>query len=90
MTSVFKSAAGKAAVLARYREILAHWPVEGRQLTLPTRQGETFVIDCGPRDGPALCCCTAPAAIRRSGWATSRSGRDGSGSAPSTSSATPA
>lgn len=43
-----------AAVHARYRELLARWPVPSEQLTIPTRLGETFVVASGPADAPAL------------------------------------
>ena len=54
MKSVYKSAEGKRAVRQRYLEILKHWPVPNQQLRVPTREGETFVIACGPENAPAL------------------------------------
>ena len=54
MTSVFKSVEGERAVSERYAAILNHWPVENRQVRVPTREGETFVIECGNPDAPAL------------------------------------
>lgn len=54
MSSVYKSAEGERAVRERYLEILKHWPVPNRQLRLPTRQGETFVVACGEAGAPPL------------------------------------
>lgn len=58
MKSVWKSAEGERAVRERYLEILKHWPVPNRQLRVPTREGETFVIDssgaCGDESAPPL------------------------------------
>jgi pimeloyl-ACP methyl ester carboxylesterase len=54
MTDIFKSEAGAAAVMARYREVLDRWPVPSEQRRLPTREGETFVVSCGPAGAPPL------------------------------------
>lgn len=54
MTPIFKTEQGKAAVHARYREILAHWPVASEEQQIPTREGETFVVASGPADAPAV------------------------------------
>ena len=54
MSTIFKSEAGAAAVMARYRQVLDAWPVPGEQQRLPTRQGETFVVACGRADAPPL------------------------------------
>jgi pimeloyl-ACP methyl ester carboxylesterase len=54
MKSVFKSAEGERAVRERYLEILKYWPVPNRQLRVPTREGETFVIACGEESAPPL------------------------------------
>lgn len=58
MRSVWKSAEGERVVRDRYLEILKHWPVPNRQLRVPTREGETFVIDssgaCGAESAPPL------------------------------------
>lgn len=51
---IYKTADGGARIAARYREILARWPVANRQIMVPTRQGDTFVVACGPKDAPAL------------------------------------
>jgi pimeloyl-ACP methyl ester carboxylesterase len=54
MKSVYKSAEGERVVRERYLEILKHWPVPNQQLRVPTREGETFVIACGPENAPPL------------------------------------
>jgi pimeloyl-ACP methyl ester carboxylesterase len=54
MSGIYKSAEGERAVKERYRQFLAHWPVANRQFHVPTREGETFVIACGPENAPAL------------------------------------
>jgi pimeloyl-ACP methyl ester carboxylesterase len=54
MTSIWKSVEGGRAVEARYRAILERWPVPNRQFAVPTREGETFVVACGPEDAPPL------------------------------------
>jgi pimeloyl-ACP methyl ester carboxylesterase len=40
--------------LERYRQVLMHWPVPNEQPRVPTREGETFVIVCGPEEAPPL------------------------------------
>lgn len=52
--AVFKSAAARADIHARYRDLLAFWPVPSEHLRLPTSQGETFVVACGAKDAPPL------------------------------------
>jgi len=54
MKSVWKSAEGERAVKQRYQEFLKYWPVGNRQVRIPTREGETFVIECGPEGAPPL------------------------------------
>lgn len=51
---IYKSEAGAAAIRAQYLKFLDRWPVPNERLTLPTRQGETFVLACGPKDAPPL------------------------------------
>ncbi|ADB31920.1 carboxylesterase [Kribbella flavida DSM 17836] len=41
-------------VHARYRELLADWPVPSEQRLVDTRQGPTFVVSSGPADAPPL------------------------------------
>lgn len=54
MKSVFKTPEGERAVRERYVEFLKYWPVANQQLRVPTREGETFVVACGPEDAPPL------------------------------------
>jgi len=54
MPTIFKTEDGARAVHERYAEVLAWWPVPNQQLRLPTREGETFVVACGPTDAPPL------------------------------------
>ncbi|GGM54974.1 Ndr family protein [Dactylosporangium sucinum] len=37
-----------------YRRLLDRWPVPSEQLRVPTGQGETFVVACGPAGAPPL------------------------------------
>lgn len=50
----YRSAAGARAVLDRYQEVLAGWPVPNQQRTVPTREGPTFVISSGPDNAPPV------------------------------------
>jgi pimeloyl-ACP methyl ester carboxylesterase len=52
--SVYRTADGAAAVERRYRGLLARWPVPSEQLRVPTGEGDTFVVACGPTDAPPL------------------------------------
>ncbi len=52
--TVFRSEAGEQAVHALYRQVLDGWPTPKDELRLPTREGETFVVACGPREAPPL------------------------------------
>lgn len=54
MTGIYKTPEGQRLVEERYRSILMHWPVANRQFTVPTRQGETFVIACGEESAPPV------------------------------------
>ncbi|GAA2904675.1 alpha/beta hydrolase [Streptosporangium fragile] len=54
MNDVFTSPEGASAVERRYREYLESWPVPSEHIRVPTGQGETFVVACGPRDAPPL------------------------------------
>jgi pimeloyl-ACP methyl ester carboxylesterase len=49
VAGIYKSDAGRRAVEAQYANVLQRWPVPHRQLRVPTRQGETFVIVSGER-----------------------------------------
>lgn len=52
--SIYKSEAGRQAVMALYDDMLAQWPVPYEPLTVATRHGETFVIGCGAPGAPVL------------------------------------
>jgi pimeloyl-ACP methyl ester carboxylesterase len=52
--NIYKSQEGARLVQERYREFLRRWPVPNQQLRVPTREGETFVVACGPEDAPSV------------------------------------
>ena len=54
MTAFYTSDEGRQLVHARYAEMLAAWPVPSEQRRLPTREGETFVLACGPEHAPPI------------------------------------
>jgi pimeloyl-ACP methyl ester carboxylesterase len=54
MTTIYASAERARAIEQRYRDVLGRWPVPSEQLRIPTREGETFVVACGPPDAPPL------------------------------------
>jgi pimeloyl-ACP methyl ester carboxylesterase len=54
MARIFRSDAGKALIHGQYRSVLDRWPVPRRELRIPTCQGETFVVDCGPEGAPPV------------------------------------
>ena len=51
---IYKTPEGEHAVKSAYRRMLEHWPVPAARHTVPTGQGDTFVITCGPADAPPL------------------------------------
>lgn len=51
---IYRSSAGEHAVTAAYRRMLEHWPVPAERRTIPTGQGGTFVVTCGPAGAPPL------------------------------------
>ncbi|ATN36147.1 carboxylesterase [Rhizobium sp. ACO-34A] len=51
---VYRSADAAASIAAQYRDVLEHWPVARTELHVPTRQGSTFVIACGPETAPPV------------------------------------
>jgi len=51
---IYKSLEGGRAVEERYRAFLERWPVPNEQLRIPTGEGETFVVACGPESAPPL------------------------------------
>lgn len=52
--SIYKSESGKSKILKAYHEILQHWPVENQQFHVETTYGNTFIIDSGDKNLPAL------------------------------------
>jgi pimeloyl-ACP methyl ester carboxylesterase len=54
MSAIYRSPAAQQAVEVGYRRLLDAWPVPKEELRVPTGQGETFVIACGPKDAPPL------------------------------------
>ena len=50
----FKTEAAEARYMAAYDTVLAKWPVEYEDITVPTRLGSTHVIASGPADAPPL------------------------------------
>lgn len=52
--SVYRKPGQADAVAEAYRAVLAGWPVPMTTHQLQTREGVTFVIECGPADGPPL------------------------------------
>jgi pimeloyl-ACP methyl ester carboxylesterase len=51
---VFKSEAGKKAILDQYDLILSRWPVANQQIVIPTHLGDTFILTCGDETAPPL------------------------------------
>jgi pimeloyl-ACP methyl ester carboxylesterase len=51
---IYKTEAGGREILRRYEQALANWPVPAERLRVPTREGDTFVLVCGPDDAPPL------------------------------------
>ncbi|UXA20862.1 alpha/beta fold hydrolase [Mycobacterium sp. SMC-4] len=51
---MYRSSSGQHAVERSYREHLQRWAVPLRQHTVATREGGTFVLDCGPTDAPPV------------------------------------
>lgn len=54
MTGIYRSEAGERAVIDRYRELLDSAPFPTERITVPTRQGDTFVLATGPTDAPPV------------------------------------
>ncbi|GGL02790.1 Ndr family protein [Sphaerisporangium melleum] len=53
-SAVYTSEEGARAVEQEYRYYLERWPVPNEQVHVPTREGDTFVVACGPADAPPL------------------------------------
>ena len=51
---IYKSEDGARAIHERYREFLKLWPAPNRQIVVPTRAGDTFVIASGREDAPPV------------------------------------
>jgi pimeloyl-ACP methyl ester carboxylesterase len=51
---IYKTREGEQVIKSAYRQLLGQWPVPAEHCTIPTGQGETFVISCGPTDGPPV------------------------------------
>jgi pimeloyl-ACP methyl ester carboxylesterase len=54
MGAIYRTEAGGQRLQERYRQDLAQVPVPAEQLYVPTREGETFVLACGPEQAPPL------------------------------------
>jgi pimeloyl-ACP methyl ester carboxylesterase len=54
VSAVYRSPVGERAVLGRYRELLNRWPVPAEHRRVPTSEGETFVVVCGPAGAPPV------------------------------------
>ncbi|WP_082143948.1 alpha/beta fold hydrolase [Nitratireductor soli] len=54
MSSAFRTPEGAKAVRKSYEQLLEHWPSPSRRHLVPTSAGETFVIESGPLDAPAV------------------------------------
>ena len=54
MNRVYRSPEDQAAVQARYTALLDRWPVPCEQRRVATREGETFVVVCGPTSAPPV------------------------------------
>ncbi|MDH2430588.1 alpha/beta fold hydrolase [Sphaerisporangium sp. TRM90804] len=54
MSAIYKTEAGGREVRERYVQALRAWPVPGEHRRVPTREGETFVVACGPEHAPPL------------------------------------
>jgi pimeloyl-ACP methyl ester carboxylesterase len=51
---IYKTEAGGREIVRRYEQVLANWPLPAERRRVPTREGETFVLVCGPDDAPPL------------------------------------
>ncbi|MFE8013936.1 alpha/beta fold hydrolase [Streptomyces antibioticus] len=54
MRSIYTSDDSTGILAQRYNAFLERWPVHAERLHLSTRQGETFVMACGPENAPSL------------------------------------
>jgi pimeloyl-ACP methyl ester carboxylesterase len=54
MGAIYKSDEGERLVKERYQAVLNQWPVPNDKRRVETREGETFVIACGPKNAPPV------------------------------------
>lgn len=54
MSEIYRSEAGAQLLREHYQRALAQWPVEHEQHRVPTPEGETFVLSCGPATAEPL------------------------------------
>jgi pimeloyl-ACP methyl ester carboxylesterase len=54
LDQLYRSDDGKRQVHTEYRSVLDAWPVPHDELRVPTSQGETFIVTCGPANAPAV------------------------------------
>ena len=54
MSRIYRSAEGQAAVQGLYRTVLDRWPVPHEERRIATREGEAFVVVCGPAGAAPL------------------------------------
>ncbi|QUH02926.1 alpha/beta fold hydrolase [Saccharopolyspora erythraea] len=54
MTDIYRSEAGARLLREQYLEALERWPVDNERLRVPTPEGETFVVACGPATASPL------------------------------------
>jgi pimeloyl-ACP methyl ester carboxylesterase len=54
MSTIYTSPAGERELREHYLRSLEAWPVPCEHLRVPTAQGETFVVACGPREAPPV------------------------------------
>ncbi|GAA4943731.1 alpha/beta hydrolase [Streptomonospora halophila] len=51
---IYRSEAGARAVRDHYRGLLERWSVPNTHVRVPTREGETFAVACGPETAPPV------------------------------------
>ncbi len=51
---IYKSAAGRAQIMALYDKVLSQWPVPCEHVNIPTRYGNTFAIASGQAGSPPM------------------------------------
>ena len=54
MSAIYRSQAGARAVRECYLQFLDRWPVPNERIVVATREGDTFVLACGPKEAPPL------------------------------------